>query len=127
MPNDFFQSNKPVIREFEEKVAAFFGAPYAVATDSCTHGIELCLRLTRTPYMLSPTRTYLSIPMLATKLGIPLIWNHSEWEDYYEVGNGIIDAAVLEGFLSSRLYDVSLLPVSETSLARSRRNDSSRQ
>ena len=34
------------VRIFENKIADFFGAPYAVAVDSCTHGIELCLRLT---------------------------------------------------------------------------------
>ena len=32
------------VKEFENKVAEFFGAPYAVAVDSCTHGIELSLR-----------------------------------------------------------------------------------
>ena len=32
------------VAEFEEKVADFFGAPYAVAVDCCTHAIELCLR-----------------------------------------------------------------------------------
>ena len=33
------------VRQFEEQIADFYGAPYAVATDSCTHAIELCLRL----------------------------------------------------------------------------------
>jgi len=33
-----------VVEQFEQEVAKFFGAPYAVATDSCTHAIELCLR-----------------------------------------------------------------------------------
>jgi dTDP-4-amino-4,6-dideoxygalactose transaminase len=32
------------IREFEEAIALFFGAPHAVAVDCCTHGLELCLR-----------------------------------------------------------------------------------
>ena len=35
------------ITEFEEEVAKFFGAPYAVAVDCCTHGVELSLRLTK--------------------------------------------------------------------------------
>ena len=34
------------VRIFEEKIASFFGAPYAVAVDCCTHGVELSLRLT---------------------------------------------------------------------------------
>ena len=29
----------------EKNLAAFTGAPYAVATDCCTHALELCLRL----------------------------------------------------------------------------------
>ena len=34
--------------QFEKKIAKFFGSKYAVATDSCTHAIELCLRLKKT-------------------------------------------------------------------------------
>ena len=33
------------ILELEEQISNFFGSPYAVAVDCCTHGIELCLRL----------------------------------------------------------------------------------
>ena len=33
-----------LVAEFENKVAEYYGAPYAVATDSCTHGLELCIR-----------------------------------------------------------------------------------
>ena len=36
--------NFDIIKLFELKIANFFGSPYAVATDSCTHGIELSLR-----------------------------------------------------------------------------------
>ena len=52
---------------FEEEVAKFFGAPYAVAVDCCTHGIELCLRYTEAEKIIVPIRTYLSVPMLADK------------------------------------------------------------
>ena len=33
-----------IVKKFENEIAAFFGAPFAVAVDCCTHGIELCLR-----------------------------------------------------------------------------------
>jgi dTDP-4-amino-4,6-dideoxygalactose transaminase len=33
-----------IVEEFEKQIAAFFGAPYAIAVDCCTHAIELCLR-----------------------------------------------------------------------------------
>jgi dTDP-4-amino-4,6-dideoxygalactose transaminase len=84
-----------VVTKFEQEIAKFFGAPYAVATDSCTHAIELCLRYVNAPYITCPKRTYLSIPMLANKLGIDLIWNDYEWKGYYQVHDSIFDAAVL--------------------------------
>jgi dTDP-4-amino-4,6-dideoxygalactose transaminase len=86
------------IEEFEKKIAEFFGAPYAIAVDSCTHGIELCLRLTQTKSINVPNRTYVSVPMLSYKLGIDLTWRNESWEDYYTLNyddKRIIDAAVL--------------------------------
>lgn len=86
------------VTELENKIAAFFGAPYAVAVDSCTHGLELCLRHLKADYMNSPNRTYLSVPMLASKLNIELYWTNPPWKDYYVVFNNgvnfVYDAAV---------------------------------
>lgn len=87
--------NFEIVSKFEEKVAEFFGAKYAIAVDSCTHGIELCLRFERADYILCPKHTYLSIPFLAQKLGIELSWSEVGWEDYYELYPRIYDAAVL--------------------------------
>lgn len=87
-----------VISEFEQAVAKFFGSPYAVAVDSCTHGIELCLRYTKETKISVPKRTYLSVPFLAEKMGLEREWRDEEWEDYYTLNYGdkrIIDAAVL--------------------------------
>lgn len=85
-----------VVSEFEKKVAEFFGSPYAIAVDSCTHGIELCLRYKGFSKITVPTRTYISIPFLSNKLNIEMEWSEDEWQDYYYLGNtNIIDAAVL--------------------------------
>jgi dTDP-4-amino-4,6-dideoxygalactose transaminase len=92
------QINMNVVTEFEHKISQFFNSPYAVAVDSCTHGIELCLRLSNTSKINVPVRTYLSIPMLAKKLNIGLEWRDERWEDYYTLNYNdkhIIDAAVL--------------------------------
>ena len=59
-----------VIKKFEHEIADFFGSPYAVATDCCTHAIELALRVTRPTEVKLTAYTYLSIPMLFHKLGI---------------------------------------------------------
>lgn len=86
-----------IVEKFENKIAEFFGAPYAVAVDSCTHGIELCLRYKKSDSIYCPTHTYISVPMLSEKLGIPLYWKEIIWNDYYYVNykDKIIDAAVL--------------------------------
>lgn len=83
------------VQTFEKKIAEFFGAPYAVAFDSCTHGIEACLYLTKAKNIIVPKRTYISIPFLAKKMNISLEWKDENWQDYYYLTENIIDAAVL--------------------------------
>ena len=84
------------VAEFEQKIATFYNAKYAVAVDCCTHAIELCLRLEQDLVLTHcPKHTYLSIPMTFRKLGLVWQWRDTEWEDYYTIGNtNIIDAAV---------------------------------
>ena len=85
-----------IVTRFENKIAEFYGAPYAVAVDCCTHAIELCLRYQNIKSITVPKRTYLSVPFLAHKLGIELHWRDEDWKDYYWIGGtNIIDAAVL--------------------------------
>lgn len=87
--------NLESVGNFEKAVAEFFGAPYAVAVDSCTHGVELALRYTNAEEILVPKRTYLSIPFLAEKLNIDRFWKDEDWVDYYYLTYNVIDAAVL--------------------------------
>ena len=86
------------VTELEKKLAKFFGAPYAVALDACSHGIELCLRYQEIDTITVPKRTYISVPFLANKLNINLKWRDEEWKDFYKVNEyakPIYDAAVL--------------------------------
>lgn len=90
--------NFEVVSVFEKNIADFFGSKFAVAVDSCTHGLELCLRYTKESKINVPKRTYLSVPFLAEKLGIDREWRDDDWEKYYTINYGnkrIIDAAVL--------------------------------
>ena len=85
-----------IVGEFEKEIANFFGSPYAVAVDCCTHAVELCLRHQNIQHYTVPKRTYISIPFLAKKLGIKFDWRDENWQDYYYLGGtNIIDAAVL--------------------------------
>jgi dTDP-4-amino-4,6-dideoxygalactose transaminase len=87
-----------IVDTFENKISEFFNSKYAVAVDSCTHGLELCLRYTNETKINVPKRTYLSVPFLAEKIGLEREWRDEKWEDYYTLNYGdkrIIDAAVL--------------------------------
>ena len=84
-----------IIKEFESAISVFFGSKYAIAVDSCTHGVELCLRLTKADKIKVPKNTYLSIPFLSDKLKIGLEWKEENWINYYYLTDKVIDAAVL--------------------------------
>lgn len=58
------------IKKFEDELAKFTGAPYAIMTDCCTHAIELCLRYDQITVCSFTPFTYLSVPMTMHKLGI---------------------------------------------------------
>ena len=117
----------PSVKLFEEKIAEFFGSSYAVAVDCCTHGVELCLRYVNANVVESPSRTYPSIPFLAKKLSIPLVWREERWQDYYRVGRSplfettIYDAAVLwkeNGYIPKSLMCLSFQFQKHLSLGR---------
>ena len=82
------------VHKFENAIASFYGAPYGVAVDCCTHGLELALRYTKAKKVIVPEHTYLSVAMLADKLNIERLWQDRKWEDYYFLTLDIIDAAV---------------------------------
>lgn len=83
-----------LVREFEQTIADYFGAPYGVATDCCTHALELCIRLTKPTSVASPEWTYPSVPMTFIKLGLLWHWQDIKWTQNYTIpGTNIIDAA----------------------------------
>jgi dTDP-4-amino-4,6-dideoxygalactose transaminase len=76
------------IADFENKLATYTGSPYAVATDCCTHAMELCLRYLKPSETITiPYRTYLSVPMLMHKLQLDYEIEEYEWEGRYQLGN----------------------------------------
>lgn len=82
------------VLKFEENIANFFNAPYAVATDSCTHAVELALLYNKVNFAQCPKHTYLSIPMTFIKLGLSWKFIDDDWSKFYKISNNIIDAAV---------------------------------
>lgn len=83
------------VNKFERLIADYYGSRYALATDCCTHAIELCLRYLKPNKVTSPRYTYLSVPMTMMKLNIEFDWTNELWKDYYYLGDtNIIDGAV---------------------------------
>lgn len=113
--------NFDVVTKFENEIAKFFNSPFAVAVDSCTHGVELCLRYNKVTGIHVPKRTYLSIPFLANKLSIDLVWKDEDWIDYYYLTDNVIDAAVLwkaNSYISNTFMNISFQYQKHLSLGR---------
>ena len=100
-----------IIDTFEKEIAEYFNAPYAVATDCCTHAIELCLRKDNVIKTCCPNHTYLSIPMTFMKLNIHWTFKEDKWNNFYYLQNTrIIDAAVFwqyGGYIKNTLMCLS--------------------
>jgi dTDP-4-amino-4,6-dideoxygalactose transaminase len=85
------------ILKFEQQLAEYTDAPYAVMTDCCTHAIELCLRHDHVTQCSFTPYTYISVPMTMHKLGIDYQYLDHEWQrwigEYPFVGTRIWDSA----------------------------------
>ena len=81
------QQNHKTITKFEQALAEFTGAPYAVAVDCCTHAIELCFRMLQIRSCSFSAYTYLSVPMTMNLLGIDYKLLDEQWLDEYQFYN----------------------------------------
>lgn len=109
------------VLKFENKIAEFFNAPFAVATDSCTHAIEISLRHKKHDSTFCPKHTYLSIPMTFMKLGLDWKFTDCNWQDFYYITDDIIDAAVTwkkNGYVDGTLMCISFQYKKHLSLGR---------
>jgi dTDP-4-amino-4,6-dideoxygalactose transaminase len=80
--------------KFEQDLATYTGAPYAVVTDGCTHALELCLRYDAPQMVAFTAFTYLSVPMLMNHLQISYVMTSEYWQGEYQLhGTRIWDSA----------------------------------
>ena len=80
---------------FENAVAGIVGAPYAIATDSCTHAIFISLLWEKEHGLTEvslPKRTYISVPQTCRHLGLTIYWHDHPWKGSYRIGN-VVDSA----------------------------------
>ena len=76
-----------IVAWFEEAIAEYTGAPYAISTTSCTEAIFLCCKYLgiegRTVTI--PKRTYLSVPQSVLQAGANLEFEDLDWEGIYQL------------------------------------------
>lgn len=90
-----FNDAREAIGIFEEKVAKFTGAKYAVAVDCCSHGLRLCLEIKGRLDITIPNRTYISVPFQIIESGCYVYFEDLEWSGIYRLKpTNIYDAAV---------------------------------
>lgn len=81
-----------IVRMFEETIASYTGAPYAVAVDSCTNALFLTLKYYHStqvhPRTITiPSKTYLSVPQSIIHAGFEPIFDSSknDWSGTYQL------------------------------------------
>lgn len=79
---------------FENALAEYTAAPYVVATDGCTHAIELVMRWYKIKKVEFTAYTYLSIPQTMLNMGIEYTLTDEQWQGEYQFhGTNIWDSA----------------------------------
>jgi len=74
-----------IVKMFEEEVAEYTGAPFAVAVDSCTNALFLCCKYHKVIEVTIPKRTYLSVPMSIIHAGGEVVFEDKEWSGAYQL------------------------------------------
>ena len=87
-----------IVQMFEEELATFTGAPYAISVDSCTNAIFLCCTYLKVKEVTIPSKTYLSVPQSIIHAGGEVIFDKTEkansWSGIYQLNPyPIYDAA----------------------------------
>ena len=73
-----------LITEFEQALAEYTGAKYAVMTDCCTHALELSFLATGYKRTQFTPHTYISIPMMLKKIDVEYEFNDNiNWNGMY--------------------------------------------
>ena len=70
---------------FEETIADYTGAPYAVSTDNCTDALLLCCEYLKVTEVTIPCRTYLSVPQSIMHAGGTLKFEDIRWKGIYQL------------------------------------------
>ncbi len=74
-----------IVKLFEEEVANYTDAPYAVAVDSCTNALFLCCKYFKVEEVYIPKKTYLSVPQSIIHAGGKVSLEDRDWSGMYDL------------------------------------------
>ena len=74
-----------IVKMFEEEVAHYTGAPFAVATNSCTNALLLCCEYLQVKEVTIPAQTYLSVPQSILHAGGTVKFEEKKWKGIYQL------------------------------------------
>lgn len=83
------------VEYFESLIADYAGSKYAVATDSCTNSIFLCLKYLKADGVVDvPKRTYISVPCSVIHAGCKIKFTDEPWSGVYKLNpHPVVDGA----------------------------------
>lgn len=78
-----------IVKMFEEQMATYTRAKYAISVDSCTNAIFLCCKYLNVKDVIIPSKTYLSVPMSIIHAGGNVIFDKrkeaNNWKGTYQL------------------------------------------
>jgi dTDP-4-amino-4,6-dideoxygalactose transaminase len=78
-----------IVQMFEEEIALYTGAPYAISVDSCTNALFLTCKYLEVTKVTIPCKTYLSVPMSILHAGGEVIFDTTpetnHWSGLYQL------------------------------------------
>ena len=76
-----------IVKMFEEEIAHYTGAPYAVSVNSCTNALFLSCKYLNIESrdIIIPKRTYLSVPQSIQQAGGNVVFEEQGWEGIYQL------------------------------------------
>jgi len=76
-----------IVKMFEEEVAYYTGAKYAVATSTCTDALLLCCvyEQVKGKEVIIPKHTYISVPQSISHAGGTPVFEDLEWSGIYQL------------------------------------------
>jgi len=78
-----------IVKMFEEEIASYTGAKYAISVDSCTNALFLICKYHQVKEVTIPSKTYLSVPMSIINAGGEVIFDKREitnhWSGLYQL------------------------------------------